>query len=64
MDLSQVLQQYGAQGIFCGLFIYTYLNNINVNKQREDKYIETINNFTKSIDDLKVAINNMNEGGK
>lgn len=61
MEITQLITQFGTQGIFCGLFIFTYVNNINTNREREEKYIQTINSFSDSIDELKEVISNMNK---
>ena len=56
MDFMTLLKELGPNAIFCALFIYTYWDNNNVSKEREERYIDTINSFTKSIDDLKEVI--------
>lgn len=54
--MERVLLEYATQGIFCGLFIYTYLHNQKTNREREERYIDTINRFSLSVDELREVI--------
>lgn len=61
MELQEVLTVFGAQGVFCVLFVYTYIQNNKTNKEREDRYINIIDKFSDSIDKLTEVVKRLED---
>ena len=48
--VSQILELGLSQGIWAALYLYLFFRMLNENKEREDKYQQTINQLSTNIE--------------
>lgn len=64
MDISSILELIISQGAWCAIFVYFFISSNKRNNEREDKYIETIQGFKDSINEVNATLKHIMVGGK
>lgn len=64
MDISSILELIISQGAWCAIFVYFFISSNKRNNEREDKYIETIQGFKDSINEVNTTLKHIISGGK